>query len=175
MGEEPGLIGGGRSGEPDRLGTRLGARFRGWCVAERSGFEPEVGFDPHTALAMRRFRPLSHLSAVGWTGEGIGRRGRAPRSPGVVRSGDAESPAETRRVAAPLPARRRGRVRGVRRPARSPVRTAGRGGDADVREAPRTTDADPDQPERRRPPPFRRLKSTGAVSAADVDRRRFGG
>jgi hypothetical protein len=34
------------------------------AVAERSGFEPEVGFDPHTALAMRRFRPLSHLSAV---------------------------------------------------------------------------------------------------------------
>ena len=30
--------------------------------AERTGFEPAVGFDPYTDLANRRFRPLSHLS-----------------------------------------------------------------------------------------------------------------
>src|SRR5687767_2507686 len=30
--------------------------------AERTGFEPAVGFDPYTGLANRRFRPLSHLS-----------------------------------------------------------------------------------------------------------------
>jgi hypothetical protein len=30
--------------------------------AERAGFEPAVGFDPHAALAKRCFRPLSHLS-----------------------------------------------------------------------------------------------------------------
>ncbi len=43
--------------------TAQAQRRRIPAVAERSGFEPEVGFDPHTALAMRRFRPLSHLSA----------------------------------------------------------------------------------------------------------------
>jgi hypothetical protein len=31
--------------------------------AERAGFEPAVGFDPHAALAKRCFRPLSHLSS----------------------------------------------------------------------------------------------------------------
>src|SRR4051812_32993885 len=30
--------------------------------AERTGFEPAVGFDPYICLANRRFRPLSHLS-----------------------------------------------------------------------------------------------------------------
>ena len=30
--------------------------------AERSGFEPEMPFARHTGLAIRRFRPLSHLS-----------------------------------------------------------------------------------------------------------------
>ncbi len=30
--------------------------------AERGGFEPPMGFDPHNGLANRRFRPLSHLS-----------------------------------------------------------------------------------------------------------------
>lgn len=32
-------------------------------LAERSGFEPEKGFEPLTHLAGGRFRPLSHLSA----------------------------------------------------------------------------------------------------------------
>ncbi len=31
-------------------------------LAERTGFEPAVRFDPYTGLANRRFRPLSHLS-----------------------------------------------------------------------------------------------------------------
>ncbi len=30
--------------------------------AERSGFEPEMPVSRHTGLAIRRFRPLSHLS-----------------------------------------------------------------------------------------------------------------
>lgn len=34
-------------------------------LAERSGFEPEKGFYPLTHLAGGRFRPLSHLSALG--------------------------------------------------------------------------------------------------------------
>src|SRR5262249_39674981 len=32
--------------------------------AERTGFEPVVEFYPHTGLANRRYRPLSHLSKV---------------------------------------------------------------------------------------------------------------
>ena len=32
--------------------------------AERSGFEPEMPVSRHTGLAIRRFRPLSHLSGV---------------------------------------------------------------------------------------------------------------
>lgn len=32
-------------------------------MAERGGFEPPVGFYTYNALAKRRFRPLSHLSA----------------------------------------------------------------------------------------------------------------
>ena len=36
--------------------------------AERTGFEPVVEFYPHTGLANRRYRPLSHLS--GSSGEG---------------------------------------------------------------------------------------------------------
>lgn len=35
---------------------------RGSLGAERTGFEPVVEFNPHTGLANRRFRPLSHLS-----------------------------------------------------------------------------------------------------------------
>jgi hypothetical protein len=31
-------------------------------LAERTGFEPAVGFDPYADLANRCFRPLSHLS-----------------------------------------------------------------------------------------------------------------
>lgn len=61
--------------------ARSDARVRGRAVAERSGFEPEVGFNPHTALAMRRFRPLSHLSAVVWRGEGSHTGRIPPRSP----------------------------------------------------------------------------------------------
>src|SRR5438105_4862623 len=38
----------------------------GWPMsAERAGFEPAVGFDPHAALAKRCYRPLSHLSRMG--------------------------------------------------------------------------------------------------------------
>src|SRR5467141_663820 len=33
-----------------------------WNGAERAGFEPAVGFNPHAALAKRCYRPLSHLS-----------------------------------------------------------------------------------------------------------------
>ena len=33
-------------------------------AAERAGFEPAVGFDPHAALAKRCYRPLSHLSGL---------------------------------------------------------------------------------------------------------------
>ena len=33
-------------------------------IAERAGFEPAVGFDPHAALAKRCYRPLSHLSEL---------------------------------------------------------------------------------------------------------------
>src|SRR5262249_33027374 len=32
--------------------------------AERTGFEPVVECYPHTGLANRRFRPLSHLSGI---------------------------------------------------------------------------------------------------------------
>jgi hypothetical protein len=32
--------------------------------AERTGFEPAVGFNPYTGLANRRYRPLSHLSKI---------------------------------------------------------------------------------------------------------------
>ncbi len=49
-----------RSTPPPKNATKS----RSWEVAERSGFEPEDGSDPVTALAMRRFRPLSHLSAL---------------------------------------------------------------------------------------------------------------
>jgi hypothetical protein len=31
-------------------------------MAEREGFEPSVGFDPHDGLASRWFQPLTHLS-----------------------------------------------------------------------------------------------------------------
>ncbi len=34
----------------------------GSLQAERSGFEPEMPVSRHTGLAIRRFRPLSHLS-----------------------------------------------------------------------------------------------------------------
>ncbi len=33
--------------------------------AERTGFEPVMEVSPHTGLAIRRFRPLSHLSELG--------------------------------------------------------------------------------------------------------------
>jgi hypothetical protein len=43
-------------------------RFRGlqkaFQAAERSGFEPEMPVTRHTGLAIRRFRPLSHLSGA---------------------------------------------------------------------------------------------------------------
>ena len=50
------------------------------AVAERSGFEPENQFDPVTALAMRRFRPLSHLSAGMRGGNPSAARRGPPRS-----------------------------------------------------------------------------------------------
>ena len=46
--------------------------------AERSGFEPEMPVSRHTGLAIRRFRPLSHLSGVKFVGvnlAGVSRRG----------------------------------------------------------------------------------------------------
>ena len=36
----------------------------GSLEAERSGFEPEMPVSRHTGLAIRRFRPLSHLSGA---------------------------------------------------------------------------------------------------------------
>ena len=35
-------------------------------MAEREGFEPSVRYYPYDGLANRCFRPLSHLSAVGY-------------------------------------------------------------------------------------------------------------
>ena len=44
----------------------------GSLKAERSGFEPEMPVSRHTGLAIRRFRPLSHLSGslAAWSREG---------------------------------------------------------------------------------------------------------
>src|SRR5262249_24106359 len=42
-------------------GARVFANVLSWG-AERTGFEPVVEFYPHTGLANRRYRPLSHLS-----------------------------------------------------------------------------------------------------------------
>ena len=49
--------------------------FRRGLKAERSGFEPEMPVSRHTGLAIRRFRPLSHLSGVE-CGEVSGRPGQ---------------------------------------------------------------------------------------------------
>ena len=43
-------------------------------LAERTGFEPAVGFDPYADLANRCFRPLSHLS---------GYHSQPPKSPEI--------------------------------------------------------------------------------------------
>jgi hypothetical protein len=57
-------------GAPERAqqktpGNQVGeARFRRGLKAERSGFEPEMPVARHTGLAIRRFRPLSHLSGI---------------------------------------------------------------------------------------------------------------
>ena len=40
-------------------------------MAERGGFEPPVRFYSYNGLANRRFRPLSHLSALRWNQSGF--------------------------------------------------------------------------------------------------------
>ena len=62
---------GQRSRDPCQ--TRGTTLFRRGLKAERSGFEPEMPVSRHTGLAIRRFRPLSHLS-----GAIFGNRPRGP-------------------------------------------------------------------------------------------------
>ena len=56
---------GGRSRAQEKpLRNKAKTLFRRGLKAERSGFEPEMPVSRHTGLAIRRFRPLSHLSGV---------------------------------------------------------------------------------------------------------------
>src|SRR3990172_1402734 len=51
-----------RSAQRKPLKNKVQTLFRRGKTAERSGFEPEMPVSRHTGLAIRRFRPLSHLS-----------------------------------------------------------------------------------------------------------------
>jgi hypothetical protein len=53
--------------------------------AERAGFEPAMGFDPHTRLAGECLQPLGHLS---WGGGQCNGHGRRPGSTGTTRRRD---------------------------------------------------------------------------------------
>src|SRR5262249_9061120 len=87
----PRLANPGRQKRSKALGEIHVTRPKQELIAERTGFEPVVENYPHTALANRRYRPLSHLSgAVRYsTDEGYSLRSSGARvrsSPGNERS-----------------------------------------------------------------------------------------
>ena len=56
------LAGGCAKNQGSQVAGRVRLASLGSVEAERSGFEPEMPVSRHTGLAIRRFRPLSHLS-----------------------------------------------------------------------------------------------------------------
>ncbi len=88
------------SSKDDEARTALRPCEPRFFPAERSGFEPEMPVSRHTGLAIRRFRPLSHLSGFG----GARSRGGPVDSANIVRNRPKSkvSPRSTRRHLPPI-------------------------------------------------------------------------